>query len=100
MKENMFRGRAKSNNKWLYYSNKDAIDTCIVSKPSISEFTGAYDKNNTRIFEGDVVKAKDTTYVICFYEKKWLAQTFYGDKQYVNIDIIKDDCKIIGNIYG
>lgn len=79
MREILFRGKRKDNNEWVYggivhqtdfYGDKcdrwfiiDGTDTQdydigyeyeVISK-TVSEWTGLYDKNNVRIFEGDIV---------------------------------------------
>lgn len=80
MREIKFRGKRIDNNEWVYgYLQKQAVEgeeyyitwpctelinNCRVVIPkTIGQFTGLYDKNNTPIFEGDIVSYNDFTSV-------------------------------------
>jgi uncharacterized phage protein (TIGR01671 family) len=69
MREILFRAKCKDNNKWIYgfYLNTSEntspviidMECCshAVNPETVGEFTGLYDKNGTKIFEGDIVHA-------------------------------------------
>jgi hypothetical protein len=74
MREMLFRGKRKDNGEWVYgyyyvsanihyitisYSEMEYdLDNWEVDENSVGQFTGVYDKNGNKVFEGDIVKSK------------------------------------------
>lgn len=78
----------------------------------IMEYTGLEDKNKKGIFEGDIIKQWDRSFIVCFVDYGWGVVS----KDDFNFDTLKPiekfnysceelypfingDCEIIGNIY-
>lgn len=86
MREILFRGKRIDNDEWVYgylsksrdenrklslcidYEEKGVMCSSIVIPSTIGQYTGLVDKNNKKIFEGDIIRYADIYDYNCFLE--------------------------------
>lgn len=117
----LFRGFSEEKQEWLYgdlinglnafliryyidvpptYSNPCADTKSIyeeVIPESIGQFIGLHDKDNSKIFEGDIVLWGKHPAVCIFDERcRWIFRNTLGD---FDVFGYTSECKIIGNVF-
>ena len=133
MREILFRGKTlEENPRWVkgYYTFdhkpwidvKDGNNFCIfdsreIDPSTLGEFTGLYDRNGVRVFEGDILRiSKETDPLGNYYYPKvpypcnvivkwdfcaWNWETITKDKRYISFPYAWGhySCEVIGNVY-
>ena len=129
MRDIEFRGKLRSNNEWIYGYltdineisdvNEVAAPRREVDEDTVGQWTGLYDKNNKKMYEGDIVEcvswneffSNNTTGDVMepFRRRMYISFRNGGFKMIEPMprpmkdnvwDIIYDgDIKVIGNIY-
>lgn len=128
MRQILFRGYNRKNNKWLYgyyLVNRDQHFICpegvqnplaswedfVVEEESVGQWTGLKDKNEKEIYEGDIVKAPllDPIFgdilsdafdnvVISFHNGSFVV-AYYKGRHKIYLQDLFDKIEVIGNIY-
>ena len=114
MREILFRGRSMAQGSdWLYgdvliYENSaqiwETIDgrkhNSVVSIKTVGQFTGVYDKNGKRIFEGDIVAYRGDEYGAIVYDKESARFCVQFDTWSTDFDhLYGKELEVIGNIH-
>lgn len=130
MREILFRGKTKESGEWVqgyfvyaksdfdseecreadiiphntdrvYKGEYNVVFPCIPE--TISEFTGICDKNGTKIFEGDIVKYRDTFHKVVFEQRNGTAYfgLVYNSLETLPFGHYQDlkQIEVIGNIH-
>ena len=121
MREILFRGKRLDNGEWVYgyyvyapnhlnqqehliqpvADDGQLADLRKVDPDTVGQFTGKFDKNGRRIFEGDICRINDMIYKVEFKYSQWEILALL--KQYYCYPPFHLNCEegreIIGNIY-
>lgn len=124
MREILFRGKRTDNGEWIdgYYADVAKNNMILTGRIDITEtvgaevfriipetvgqFTGIYDKNGRKIFEGDIIEITDTFNKIISGVVYWCDCAFWadcshpdGDDGFYSLGHLGDCAEVIGNIY-
>lgn len=117
MREFLFRGKRTDNGTWtcgylfciwesayLCWGTTNSVPNMEEVLPeTVSQFTGLYDKNGRKIFEGDIVESGGRIWLVEYSNNygQFIMKTYTekGISWSRSFDLIPPDwCKIIGNI--
>ena len=94
---------------WIegFYDNKcgcSTIDSFYVFPETVGQYTGLRDKNEKRIFEGDIVKEDDNINVVRFSTNDVAScgccYPYFVGAGFIAPKIDLSNCEVIGNIYN
>ncbi len=86
----------------MYDESVEAQRAYSVHKNTVGQFTGQTDKNDKRIFEGDILKLADEELQVIYNEFYGCFELMYkgGDSEPFNdTSNSPDECEVIGNIH-
>ena len=107
-REILFRGKRVFDNKFehgflSWHSFGDGVNyfvnNNVVYPETVGQFTGITDKNELKIFEGDILETEEgIIWVVSWSEKgEWIAcDVFYEDTELLS-DIVCDNIRVVGN---
>ena len=105
MRKIEFRFYGVNAEKMYYLSEKEKFTSNVLIATEdwkVMQFTGLYDKNGTKIFEGDIIKRIDSNikYIVVFNRGNFCTQDSKNLHHNLNLlDSISDYSEVIGNIH-
>ena len=116
MREILFRGKRVDNeHEWVcgnYHNHSSeksisfykvfvgtAMTMYAVIPETVGEYTGLTDKNDARIFEGDVIKHEGENFIVYWNEECAGFYPFYGQDHPTGYGVIGEESEVIGNVH-
>lgn len=113
IREIIFRGKRVDSGEWVYggiiFGKRDDFtlicesvsiyDYYDVDRKTVGQFTGLYDKNGTKIFEGDVLIVDGDKYDVLFDEGTFYLHFLNGEPNECVYIYESIRGEVIGNVY-
>ncbi len=113
MRQIKFRGK-RTDGVWVYGTNvyipikdkwKTRINGSRVDPETIGQFTGLHDRNGKDIYEGDLIRDDEFTYVVYWMEDvaAFMVEEYHSECDAPKIFLLSDfgrECEVVGNIHN
>jgi len=117
MRDIVFRGKRIDNREWIYgfyYKTKgkhiilgdrepdsNGQKEKEINPETVGQFTGMYDKNGVKIFEGDIIQRDYKVAGKTLYEKRVIEykSAYFAGFQFIKGKPNNMGCEVIGNIH-
>lgn len=102
-----YRGKSRRDGRWVYGSLLLIDDFCTiftdkntntnVIQDTVGQWSGIYDLNNTKVYEGDIIKDGKYLYLVEFDAPYFCAREI--GKNISHLLSLKENMEVVGNIY-
>lgn len=115
-REILFRGKRKDNNEWVYgyysplnfpifgnqghFINEDGYKAVEIKLETLGQFTGLTDKNDKKIFEGDIIAKGFELYEVRWNPEQVRWGIYLGNYEVAGFTKFSEPYfEVIGNVY-